>query len=46
MPLKTIKNREHLGKVILVEWKDERENQFEENSLKVSTTGSSRSTKQ
>lgn len=45
MPLKTVKNREQLGKVTLVEWKDQRENPFGENSLKVNTTGS-RSTKQ
>lgn len=46
MPLKTIKTREHVGKVIFVEWKDQRENLFGKNGLKVSTTGSSRSTKQ
>lgn len=34
VPLKTTDDREQLGKVTLVEWKDQRDNQFGENSLK------------
>lgn len=34
MPLKTTNDREQLGKVTLVEWKDQRDNWFGENSLK------------